>query len=76
MGHTWVHHPDVAQPWRCPDSALKAMRIKGWEPCEAPEDIDPATQDRLRVEAATAAVSEKPTRAARRGRSDQGASDD
>jgi hypothetical protein len=75
-GFTWVRHKDHGGYWRCPDGALDEMAALGWEPSEAPEEVNPAVAERIaweREQAAEAAAREaenaKTTKPARRGES-------
>jgi hypothetical protein len=49
-GFTWMKHPGVDIPWRCPDAAVDQWIDLGHEPCDPPVEINPAIADRLAAE--------------------------
>lgn len=49
-GFTWMKHPDVDIPWRCPDGAVDQWIDLGHERCDPPVEINPAIADRLALE--------------------------
>ena len=47
MTHQWLCHPDVADPFRCPADAVEAWQARGWQPCEEPVEVNPATAEAI-----------------------------
>lgn len=42
MGLVWLRHAEHGGAAQFAEEALEAWRVKGWEPCDAPIDPDPA----------------------------------
>jgi hypothetical protein len=69
-GFTWMKHPEVGIPWRCPDAAVDQWIDLGHERCDPPVEINPAIADRLALERERAEQAEKPA-AKKAAKSDQ-----
>lgn len=81
-GFTWLRQPETGGVFRCPDAAVEDWcKDRGWEPCEPPEEVNPAVAERITAEREQAAPSptqepaaeaaQTTTRAARRGESQE-----
>jgi hypothetical protein len=44
---TWLKHAETGGHFRCPNGAVDDMAELGWEPSEAPEEINPAVAEHL-----------------------------
>ena len=44
---TWLKHAETGGHFRCPNGAVDDMAELGWEPSEAPEEINPAVAEQL-----------------------------
>lgn len=53
---TWLRHNEGGGTFHCPDEAVDQWCQNGWEPCEEPEEPNPAVADRVAQEAALAAA--------------------
>jgi hypothetical protein len=53
----WMRHGD-GQPAAFPRGSVDAWQVKGWFPCEAPPDVDPALAEHVPPAAAAPAGSE------------------
>jgi hypothetical protein len=42
MAMVWLRHVETGGVAQFPDEAVEAWSVKGWEPCDAPVDPDPA----------------------------------
>jgi hypothetical protein len=49
-GFTWLSYPETGGTFRCPDGAVEDWKDMGWEPCDPPEETNPAIADRLALE--------------------------
>jgi hypothetical protein len=49
----WMRHGD-GQPAAFPRGSVDAWQVKGWLPCEAPPDVDPALAEHVPAAAAPA----------------------
>ena len=38
----WMIHDEGTVPARFPAASVPSWRVRGWNPCEAPTEIDPA----------------------------------
>lgn len=45
--HVWVRHSGHGGYWQCPVDVLEAMRARGWERSDAPQEVDLATAERV-----------------------------
>jgi hypothetical protein len=45
--HQWLRHPEVADPFRCPADAVEAWQARGWQPCDEPAEVNPATAEAI-----------------------------
>jgi len=65
----WLVNPDIGIPWQCPQAAVGMWTARGWEPCDAPAEVDvyhdpapepepepPASPDKPKSKRATAAA--------------------
>lgn len=41
--HTWLRHPPTDNHWLCPVDAVENWTARGWEPSEAPPEVDVTT---------------------------------
>lgn len=57
-GFTWLKHSETGGTFRCPDEAVEDWAKNGWEPCEAPEEVNPAIAERIAFERAQQAAAE------------------
>ena len=46
MSHTWLKHNETGGTWQCPDDAVEAFKVRGWEPCDPPETDDSHLYDK------------------------------
>lgn len=62
--HAWLYHPPTEGYWQCPVDAVDIWKARGWEPCDAPPEVDTTTAHRpasaAPVPAAPAAKKDKP----------------
>jgi len=42
MAHVWMKHSEHGGKAAFPPESVEMWRLKGWEPTEAPADVDPA----------------------------------
>jgi hypothetical protein len=49
-GFTWLQYPPTGGTFNCPDGAVEDWKAMGWEPCDPPEEVNPAVADRLALE--------------------------
>lgn len=63
MTHAWLRYPPTGGHFNCPLDALDSWKARGWEPCDAPAEVDETTAHWPKPEpvpAAPAAKKEKP----------------
>lgn len=75
---TWLRHAEHGGYFNCPNAAVADMTELGWEPSDAPVEVNPAVVEQLawRQELARQQAEQtKPTKPATRGKSSEEMSD-
>lgn len=71
-GFTWLTHPETGGSFNCPDAAVADWLANGWQPGEAPVEVNPAIAERIAFEQQqAAAAAQTKTTKPRRGESQE-----